>query len=203
MSRRILTIALAIAFAFALTLSLGGCGDKNKVEDEPEDLSVEVEEVVEEEPVVEEEEEEVIEEDEEEFLDYYEAGEWPDNEFTKLIPKPEFEVEESFLTTKQYMASFEDVTMDEAKKYCEQLKAAGFDKNINIDEFTTWEEFIRSDPDFDDFTDEEIAEFVAEMEDLEMNQSYNFEADNGAGYLIDVFWMEGYSTSVTVKRADG
>ena len=59
---------------------------------------------------------------------------WPDNEFTRVLPKPgfSFNIQENsgHLFTLMSMAA----TLDEAKAYVEQLRSAGFTVNANTEE---------------------------------------------------------------------
>jgi ABC-type glycerol-3-phosphate transport system substrate-binding protein len=63
--------------------------------------------------------------------------EWPDNDYTKDIPKPSkgtiLSAEESTLGGVYFLIKM-DWTFEEAKAYAEQLKAAGIDGNSNGDE---------------------------------------------------------------------
>ena len=61
---------------------------------------------------------------------------WPDNEFTKLVPKPNFTVGAAYVEGNTCHVSFSNVTVQELRDYVASLKAAGF----NIDEQTEDEE---------------------------------------------------------------
>ena len=54
------------------------------------------------------------------------GGNWPDNEFTKLVPKPDFEIYASSSDDDIFSAMFLSVTMEQIKAYAEKVKAAGF-----------------------------------------------------------------------------
>lgn len=54
------------------------------------------------------------------------GGNWPDNEFTKLIPKPEFSLAGASTEEYEFTAAFQGVTVDQVKEYAEKVKAAGF-----------------------------------------------------------------------------
>lgn len=52
---------------------------------------------------------------------------WVDNEYTKLVPKPDMAVSESANTGMGYSIVFaRSVTLDQMKAYAEKLKQAGF-----------------------------------------------------------------------------
>ena len=187
MSKKILTIVLVIAFALAMTLSLGGCGDKSKEGDKTDSMDVSV----------------GGPDDENELPGYYEAGEWPDNEFTKQVPKPGFDLGSSNLDKNEFNTIFIDITMDEARKYGEQLKAAGFTENLDVYDTDNFADIVRDDPEFADLTDEEIADFLddLDMEELGMSQLYVFEAGNSAGYSVRLFWGEDTMTTFKISKA--
>lgn len=65
------------------------------------------------------------------------APEWPDDEFTKLIPKPDFSLKTAG-TGDKFIACFQDVTLEQVKAYAESLKAAGFTLNPATDEAITY-----------------------------------------------------------------
>ncbi len=50
---------------------------------------------------------------------------WPDNEFTKLIPKPSFEIIAAVSDGNEF-AAYASATLDQLKAYAEEVKAAGF-----------------------------------------------------------------------------
>ncbi|MCL1895511.1 MAG: hypothetical protein FWG03_03090 [Clostridiales bacterium] len=151
MSKRVLTIALVIVFAFALTLSFGGCGDKNKAEDDVDTMDISIGDKDEgggpadnDQNDADDEEDtdtdagtgtDMDEDDEYEFeiLETYAPGEWPDNEFTKQFPEPDFgTLSRSHLSNFGFEAYFDDVTLDDVKNYVEQLKEAGFTSNLKV-----------------------------------------------------------------------
>ena len=198
MSKRILTIALVIVFALALTLSLGGCKDKEDIDDDfdTEWEDDDFEEVDDDDAI------DIEEDDENELVDFYEEGEWPDNEFTRQIPKPDFDVGFSFLTEDGFNTTFKGVTVDDARKYGELVQAAGFTINLDIYDFTNWEDVLRNDPETSDMSEEEIQEFLAEfeMDDLDSSEMYNFEAENSAGYYLDFFWSDNMEILLTITK---
>lgn len=60
------------------------------------------------------------------------GGDWPDNEFTKLIPAASFTVTASMNYDGSCAISFSGATLEQIKDYAEQIKGAGFDKDAEI-----------------------------------------------------------------------
>ncbi|MBS7263326.1 MAG: hypothetical protein KIG36_06940 [Eubacteriales bacterium] len=54
------------------------------------------------------------------------GGNWPDNEFTRLVPKPDFKLTGASTTEDQFTAAFQSVTVDQVRAYAEKVKAKGF-----------------------------------------------------------------------------
>lgn len=203
-SNKTRTIMLAVVFALALTLSLGGCGGKYKLGGEPEVIDVRDARALVDDEIAEDDMpgDDAFLDDENEILEFYEEGEWPDNEFTKQIPEPDFDVGDSFLLTNGFTTTFRGVTLDEAREYGEALQAAGFTINLDIYDFTGWEDALRNSPEMGEFTDDDIKEFLAELEmdDLDSGDMYTFEAENSAGYFVEFFWDEDMEILFTMKR---
>ena len=59
---------------------------------------------------------------------------WPDNEFTKLVPKPSFTLQTPYADEKEFGVAFTDATTDQIKAYVEQVKAEGFTIGERIEE---------------------------------------------------------------------
>ncbi len=57
------------------------------------------------------------------------SNEWPENEFTKLLPKPDFTVAAASSEEDSFGAAFSGATIEQVKAYVEQIKAAGFTVN--------------------------------------------------------------------------
>jgi len=58
------------------------------------------------------------------------GGEWPDNEFTRLVPKPDFgELLGAVTAEDSFYVSFTDADFDQVRAYIEDVKAAGFTVN--------------------------------------------------------------------------
>ena len=85
------------------------------------------------------------------------GGEWPDNGFTKLIPKPEMEIASSIVSEESFFVFFDEASAGQAKDYAEKIKAAGFDE------------------------DEEITDI-----EIEGVFIYSFSAKNADGYAVSV-----------------
>ena len=54
------------------------------------------------------------------------GGNWPDNEFTRLVPKPGFKLAVASISDDEFSAAFQSVAVDQIKAYTEQVKARGF-----------------------------------------------------------------------------
>ena len=54
------------------------------------------------------------------------GGDWPDNEFTRLVPKPGFKLAGASTSDDEFSAAFQSVNVDQVKAYAEQVKASGF-----------------------------------------------------------------------------
>ena len=65
-------------------------------------------------------------------------AEWPDDEFTRLIPKPDFDLYSTNTYENTFTAIFRNVTPDQIKTYTESVKTAGFTVNQVLDEKTTY-----------------------------------------------------------------
>ncbi len=90
------------------------------------------------------------------------GGDWPDNEFTRQIPMPEFGIGIISEDADSFTATFTDATIEQIREYTEQVKAAGF----TIDAATE---------------DMEVMEMVI----------FSYTAQNADGYEINVFSAQG------------
>lgn len=98
------------------------------------------------------------------------GGNWPDNEYTKLVPKPSFELYAAVVDAETFSVMFTNATVEQLKAYVEQVKAAGF--NLN-----------------EELTDENI-----------MGMSiYTFTAENADGYSVEVFSASG-TTGMRINK---
>ena len=98
------------------------------------------------------------------------GGDWPDNEFTKLVPKPSFELQGAYVDGEMFSVLFVNVTMEQIKAYADQVKAAGF--NLN-----------------EELTDENVMGMVI----------YSFAAENADGYSVEVFSASG-TTGLRISK---
>ncbi len=98
------------------------------------------------------------------------GGNWPDNEFTRLVPKPEFNISFSNSSEFEFTAMMDNVDTDKMKAYVEEIKKSGFTQ----DEVTT---------------DQEVMGTVI----------YAFTAKNADGYTVSVAAISGgqYTLSIT------
>ena len=63
------------------------------------------------------------------------SAEWPENEFTKHVPKPDFQTNLGGSTTEtQFEAVGVGVTIDQMKDYAKKLEQAGFKKDVKTEE---------------------------------------------------------------------
>ena len=69
------------------------------------------------------------------------GSKWPDNEFTKLVPKPDFEVSLSLTEGDRCAIQFGSLTAEDLRAYAEKLKSAGFTvdaETTDEEQFGTW-----------------------------------------------------------------
>lgn len=98
------------------------------------------------------------------------GGDWPDNDFTKLVPKPDFEIYGSSSDDDIFSAMFLSVTMEQIKAYAEKVKAAGF----TIDPLEE---------------DQEVMGMVM----------FNYSASNSDGYRVSVFITAG-TAGISIEK---
>ena len=104
------------------------------------------------------------------ILDRLGGSEWPDNEYTKQVPKPDFkfygvtEEENSFSTL------FTSVSVDDIKAYAERLRSIGFTIDEEVEDQNTLGITI-----------------------------YQFSAKNEAGYTVSLVYAAG-SSSMTIEK---
>ena len=92
------------------------------------------------------------------------GGDWPDNDFTKLVPKPGFTLAGASTDSQSFSVAFSDASIEQMREYAEQVKAAGFDQNITTE-------------------DQEVMGMVI----------YSFSASNADGYTVEIFSASGSS----------
>ena len=93
------------------------------------------------------------------------GGDWPDNEFTKLIPKPDFELFAANTETDSFSVAFTSATIEQIKDYAAKVKAAGFNINEEVE-------------------DQEVMGMVI----------YSFTAENADGYTVEITSANGTSS---------
>ena len=93
------------------------------------------------------------------------GGDWPDNEFTKLIPKPDFELFGANTETDSFSAAFTSATIEQIRDYAAKVKAAGFNINEEVE-------------------DQEVMGMVI----------YSFTAENADGYTVEITFANGTSS---------
>ena len=98
------------------------------------------------------------------------GGDWPDNEFTKLIPKPDFELFAANTETDSFTVAFKSATVEQIRAYAAKVKAAGFNINEEVE-------------------DQEMMGMVI----------YSFTAENADGYTIEITSANGTS-SITISK---
>ena len=98
------------------------------------------------------------------------GGDWPDNEFTKLIPKPDFELFAANTETDSFSVAFMSATIEQIKDYAAKVKVAGFNINEEVE-------------------DQEVMGMVI----------YSFTAENADGYTIEITSANGTS-SITISK---
>ena len=98
------------------------------------------------------------------------SGDWPENEYTKLLPKPDFTLTAAIATDSGFMVIFQDATIDQIKAYVEKIKLAGFTVGAET-------------------TDEDIMGMVM----------YSYDAKNTAGYSLSIFSAAGQA-GLTIEK---
>ena len=93
------------------------------------------------------------------------GGDWPDNEFTKLIPKPDFELFVANTETNSFSVAFTSATIEQIRAYAAKVKAAGFNINEEVE-------------------DQEVMGMVI----------YSFTAENADGYTVEITSANGTSS---------
>jgi hypothetical protein len=58
------------------------------------------------------------------------GGDWPDNEFTKQIPKPDIAIAATATEGGEFIVTFSGATEDTVKAYIEKVKAAGYNGEL-------------------------------------------------------------------------
>ncbi len=100
------------------------------------------------------------------------GGNWPDNEFTRLLPKPDMTVMAVVTEEEDCNVLFSNATIEQIKAYAEQVKAKGFTIDVELE-------------------DQEIMGMVI----------YTYSAKNAQGYEVMVSYASGTS-SVGIRKPD-
>lgn len=95
---------------------------------------------------------------------------WPDNEFTALIPKPEFSFLAASVSGSTFSSNFAGATIEQVRDYVAKLQEAGFNVNAEV-------------------KDEEIYGMV----------TYDYKASNAEGYSIHIYFGNE-SFSITMSK---
>jgi len=98
------------------------------------------------------------------------GGDWPDNEFTKLVPKPDFELFAANTETDSFSVAFTSATIEQIRDYAAKVKAAGFNINEEVE-------------------DQEVMGMVI----------YSFTAENADGYTVEITSANGTS-ALTISK---
>ena len=94
---------------------------------------------------------------------------WPENEFTRQVPKPKFEVGLGAADENSF-GILTSASVDQLKDYVKDLKKAGFDKNDNTED-----------------------------QNIFGMQVYSYEAHDGKGYKVEIAYAMGMSTITITK----
>ena len=98
------------------------------------------------------------------------GGDWPENEFTKLLPKPNFTLTAALGSDSEFTVLFQDAAIEQIRAYVEQAKSAGFTVDVDV-------------------TDEAVMGM----------EIYTFEAKNSAGYKLSIYAAMGTSGLTIAK----
>lgn len=66
------------------------------------------------------------------------GGNWPDNAFTRLVPKPDFPLLAANTSENEFTVAFQNVTVDQIRAYAAKLKACGFTIDAEEEDQTTY-----------------------------------------------------------------
>ncbi len=92
------------------------------------------------------------------------GGDWPDNEFTKLLPKPDFQLYGANSSNDGFTAASQSATVAQIKAYAEKVKAKGFTVDAEEDEQNVYGIVI-----------------------------YTYKANNAAGFRVEITFASGTS----------
>lgn len=98
------------------------------------------------------------------------GGNWPENDFTKLVPKPDLELFAASTDAEEFTVAFNNATIEQVKEYVTKVKAAGFNLNEEVE-------------------DQEMMGMVI----------YSFYAESSSGYSVEIFFASG-TTGMTITK---
>ena len=98
------------------------------------------------------------------------GGDWPNNEFTALVPKPDFELFGASTEAESFTVAFTNASIEQLKDYAAKVKAAGFDINEEVE-------------------DQELMGVVI----------YSFTAENADGYTVEITSAAG-TNAMTISK---
>ncbi len=148
-----------LLLATVMLLSLVACGDKNNKEnDDTTGVDQQVEQNVEN-----NEKEDVSQQEDK-------KSNWPDNEFTKLIPEPDFAFIAANVSGNTFKANYSGATTQQVRDYAAQVKNAGFSLNEQVKD-----------------------------ENLYGMETYQYTASNAEGYTVDIY-CGNESISITITK---
>jgi len=98
------------------------------------------------------------------------GGDWPENEFTKLVPKPPFVLMAADTSDTEFNVLFSGAEAGAIRDYAMKVKDSGFLQNASVMD-----------------------------QDLQGNVVYTFTASNGKGYEVNVFFSSG-TGGMTIKK---
>lgn len=116
------------------------------------------------------ESQEAVSDKNEETESCYDAD-WPENEFTKLLTRPELEIESSSLDEHGFQVNFEGIsTVQDIIEYAQVVKESGFNMDVEID--------------------------ARAINDV---ARYSFWAYNNEGYFVEIYWRASGS-GLTIRK---
>ena len=98
------------------------------------------------------------------------GGNWPDNEFTRLVPKPPFDILTSTSDDGSFSAVFRSADMDTLAAYADRLRESGF----NIDETSNSQEVFGI-------------------------SIFSFSASHSEGYSVNLYYTSG-NGAITIEK---
>ncbi len=96
---------------------------------------------------------------------------WPDNEYTKLLPAPEFKLSDTSVNEDYFAINFNETTVESIRSYVEKLKSNGFTHSVNV-------------------TDRLVYGIPV----------YFFQAQNEDGYTVTVNYSSNGTTGLTLAK---